>query len=615
MDLLLISDAESLCANLNSQPLQIESGASLWVLSIEKVIRRSIRMVTVNGTSGADVLRGTNGNDTLNGFAGNDTLVGSRGNDNLNGGDGFDTANYAALTEAITLRPAGVIDKGFLGTDTLFLVERVIGAAGRVNIIDASSAGGEVSIGVSLLNSFLNVNNIPGVGNRTITITSFVNVLGSQNDDFIEGNNGNNSLDGQGGNDLFQATRGNDFVNGGDGFDTVDYSNITTAISLKPAGEIFKGTFGVDTLFRVERIVGAAGRANLVDAGATSSDIQLDVNLAEGSLAVFNIPNIGTRNLVIENFVNVIGSQGNDLIEGSTASNSLDGQGGDDTINGTRGNDSIVGGEGFDTVDYSPLNAAVTVRPGGEVRKGALGTDNLLFVENIIGAAGRVNVIDASSASVGISVDISLKVGFLNVFNIPGIGQRNQFTQNFVNAIGTQSGDFLGGSSGNNVLDGQGGDDGIFGDNGADQLFGGSGSDFVTGEGGADRINGTSSIARGRNEQDTLVGGSGNDRFILGDRTGSFYKATTFTTDFDPAGFGGFNQVAFIRDLSVRDRIELGTGETYLAVRLEGGFDLYVANSGRFDAIASVATTSFLSLPTGNFSLSSGQSLGVFVGA
>jgi Ca2+-binding RTX toxin-like protein len=572
-------------------------------------------MAIVNGTSGADILRGTLGNDTLNGFAGNDSLIGSSGNDSLNGGDGFDIANYTSLTEAIILKPAGLIEKGLLGFDTLFLIEQVIGAAGRLNIIDASTATEGVSIGVSLINTFLNVENIPGLGTRTLTVNNFVNVIGSQSDDFIEGSNANNTLDGQGGNDLFRATRGSDFVNGGDGFDTVDYSNLATTITLKPAGEIFKGTFGTDTLFRVERIIGATGRPNVVDAGAVSGGVSLDVNLEENQLNVFDIPNIGQRNFIIEKFLNVIGSQGNDQIQGNTATNSLNAQGGDDFITATRGNDAINGGAGFDTVDYTPLNVAVTLRPAGELRKGTQGTDSLTFVEKVIGAAGRVNVIDGSSATGGISFDVSLKESFLAVFNIPGLGQRNFFTDNFVNIIGTQGNDFLEGDSGNNVLDGQGGDDGIFASNGADTLIGGSGNDFVVGQGGNDRVNGTSSIARGASEIDTLSGDGGNDRFIVGDRVGSFYKATTFTSDFDSSGFGGFAQVANIQDFSTRDLIEVGIGETYLAVRTARGFDLYVSNSGRFDGVAVVNTTSFINLPTGNFSLASGQALGVFVGA
>lgn len=571
-------------------------------------------MATVNGTTGADTLTGTTGNDTLNGLGGNDTLVASRGNDFLDGGSAFDIADYSALTTAVTLRPTGVLSKGTLGTDTLFSIEQIIGAAGRQNLIDASTSI-DAPIGVSLLSSFLNVT-IPGLGLRTFTITNFVNVIGSQLDDFFEGNNASNSLSGQGGNDLFRATRGNDSVNGGDGFDTIDYANVTTAITLKPTGQIVKGTQGTDTLFQVERIKGATGRANVVDAGATTGTVSLDVNLGENALSVFDIPGIGQRNFIIENFVNVIGTQSDDTIEGSAGNNSLEGQSGSDFITATQGNDSINGGDGFDTVDYSPLNVAVTLKPGGELRKGSLGTDSLFLVDRVIGAAGKANVIDGSTAGGGISFDVSLQDGFLAVFNIPGLGDRTFFTQNFANIIGTQSNDFLGGNSGNNQLDGQGGDDGIFAGNGADTLTGGSGGDFLSGQGGNDRLNGTSGTARGRNEIDTLSGDSGNDRFVLGDGSGAFYKATTFSSpDFDAFGFGGFNQVANILDFSARDRIELGTGETYLAVRTLEGFDLYVSNSGRFDGIASVVTTSFIDLPTGNFSLASGQTSGIFIGA
>jgi Ca2+-binding RTX toxin-like protein len=78
------------------------------------------------------------GNDTLNGGAGNDTLFGGLGNDSLDGGLDTDTADYSSLSQAITLLPTGVVNKGSAGTDQLVSIERIIGAIGQVNVIDCS---------------------------------------------------------------------------------------------------------------------------------------------------------------------------------------------------------------------------------------------------------------------------------------------------------------------------------------------------------------------------------------------------------------------------------------------------------------------------------------------
>jgi hypothetical protein len=46
--------------------------------------------MTINGTSGADVLSGGAGNDVINGDGGNDLLSGKAGNDRMTGGSGAD---------------------------------------------------------------------------------------------------------------------------------------------------------------------------------------------------------------------------------------------------------------------------------------------------------------------------------------------------------------------------------------------------------------------------------------------------------------------------------------------------------------------------------------------
>ena len=80
------------------------------------------------------------GDDSLDGGAGDDLLVGGVGNDTLNGGTGSDRADYRFLTQAITLLPTGVVNKGTAGTDQLISIERIIGATGQANVIDASTA-------------------------------------------------------------------------------------------------------------------------------------------------------------------------------------------------------------------------------------------------------------------------------------------------------------------------------------------------------------------------------------------------------------------------------------------------------------------------------------------
>ena len=94
------------------------------------------------------------GNDSLDGGTGNDILVGGVGNDTLNGGTESDTADYSSLTQAITLLPTGTVNKGTAGTDQLTSIERIIGATGQANVIDASTAtnfGAAATVNINLI--------------------------------------------------------------------------------------------------------------------------------------------------------------------------------------------------------------------------------------------------------------------------------------------------------------------------------------------------------------------------------------------------------------------------------------------------------------------------------
>lgn len=299
----------------------------------------------------------------------------------------------------------------------------------------------------------------------------------------------------------------------------------------------------------------------------------------------------------------ITGTNNFDFLTGTGGDDRIFGLNGPDTITATSGNDFIDGGEGFDAVDYRSLSGAITLTPMGGIDKGGFGRDSLFLIERIIAAPGRANTIDASTAMGTASIDAQVGANFVNVDNIPGLGRRGFVVENFVNVIGTNNRDNLAGSAGANFLDGRGGNDGVFGLEGNDTLIGGSGTDYVVGGTGNDRLTGTDASSRGRADVDDLQGDAGNDRFVLGDRSGSYYK------------FNGNSDRVGIRDFSNGDLIELGLGETYRTERTGSGFQLFTVTGGSRDLIANVSTTSSANLPTGNFTIASGQVRGSFIGA
>jgi Ca2+-binding RTX toxin-like protein len=101
----------------------------------------------------------------------------------------------------------------------------------------------------------------------------------------------------------------------------------------------------------------------------------------------------------------------------------------------------------------------------------------------------------------------------------------------------------LKGNGGNNTLKGQLGNDILSGNGGNDILQGDAGRDSLNGGAGNDEINGASAAAPfGRDEIDTLTGGTGADRFLLAASSRPLYD--------DGQGTPGFNDYALITDFS-----------------------------------------------------------------
>jgi len=105
----------------------------------------------------------------------------------------------------------------------------------------------------------------------------------------------------------------------------------------------------------------------------------------------------------------------------------------------------------------------------------------------------------------------------------------------------------------------------------------------------------------GKNSVDVLMGGSGNDLFVLGDARGVYYND-------DIASNAGYSDYALIRDFTASDKIQLKGGTYFLSnLNLNGnsGLGLYWDSnaSGRYEArdefvcliqgVASVATNQF----------------------
>ncbi len=324
-----------------------------------------------------DTLSGLGGDDHLFGHGGADTLNGGAGADILDGGPGLDTASYFLTPSAVAvdLNIQGVSqDTGGAGSDTLISIENLTGSDFNDSLM--------------------------GDGGDNI-------IHGGEGGDTLHGAGGDNSLYGDGGDDVLIGGSGRDVLDGGVGHNYADYSAAPSAIAVDLNLTGFQGTGGggSDDLVNIQGVYGTSFNDNIVG----------DAN---GN--------------------NVHGGDGGDTLSGGGGDDSLYGENGDDVLVGGAGDDILDGGPGHDYTSYADAPSAVAVDlniTGSYQGTGGSGSDWLISIEEVYGS------------------------GFND--NIVGDGADNG----------------LYGAGGGDTLNGGGGDDDIVGGAGADVLTGGPGND------------------------------------------------------------------------------------------------------------------------------------------
>ncbi|MEM7201301.1 MAG: LamG-like jellyroll fold domain-containing protein, partial [Planctomycetota bacterium] len=217
------------------------------------------------------------------------------------------------------------------------------------------------------------------------------------------------------------ATADADTVSGGDGTDTVDYSNATWGVTVDLDAGSASGGAGNDTLSGIENVTGSAyadtltgdSNANVLAGGAgndalvggggndtlqggagddtarftgaqdgdvitvdggdgsdtidlssfassavTATDSTVTVDLGGGESFTINYTNVET--ILTSDGALVVGTAGADTLTGGTSGEVLQGLGGDDALTGGAGDDTLDGGDGDDTI-YAGGDATASV--------------------------------------------------------------------------------------------------------------------------------------------------------------------------------------------------------------------------------------------------------------
>lgn len=430
----------------------------------------------LKGLLGDDVLRGGDGLDNIDGGVGNDLIVGDAGADTLLGGDGTaDTASYAELTSAVTV---------------------TLGLNGALAVGKGGSAEGD-------------------------KLTTIENLVGSNADDILTGNNFANVIEGGEGDDTLDGG-----ANPAAAGDTVSYSTsgsqVFVDLTLQGASQDTVGA-GKDTLSGFENIIGSGNadfltgdaQNNVIEGGAGAdtlkgnggSDTASYASSSKGvtvDLSIISIAQVSggdaDGDIFEDKFENLVGSAFNDILTADAANaavNTIKAGAGDDTVAGIGGNDVADGEAGIDTIDFSKGTAFVSVALAAANVTSAVKTTanaaagSILNFENVIGTSfddnvtGNLldNVIEGGvgndtldggagfdtlsfAASINaLDIDLSNAVIDAGYIKIVNDGDTEKF-KNFEAILGGNNNDKISGDGLNNAIDGGAGDDTLDGKGG-----------------------------------------------------------------------------------------------------------------------------------------------------
>jgi Ca2+-binding RTX toxin-like protein len=377
-------------------------------------------------------------------------------------------------------------------------------------------------------------------------------IKGKNGNDNLKGTSGSDTLQGAGGDDtLFGGFSGEDLLDGGPGNDTASYLALTkfngpVNASLETNKATFLGSNG--TFVSIENLIGS-NNADVLTGNSENNRIEGHFGSDDISGRAGNDTLIGGAGLDT-----LKGELGDDSLLGGDDADLLEGGDGGDFLAGDKGNDTMLGGSGDDEFQWVEGD-------GSDLIQGGDGTDNLFFFASIARSARRENIdLTQSGSDIVLRrnnlVPVTLITQGIESFNVINVGSGDGVlnVSNLPVASSVQSIQFTGGdgndhlNSASNVspninASGGNGNDNLTGGNGNDSLFGDRGNDVIAGGNGNDLIKGAESTNLGRGEIDVLIGGAGQDTFVLDnfyddgdiriDGTGDFARITDFTVGED----------------------------------------------------------------------------------
>ncbi len=435
-----------------------------------------------------DTLFINSGAVTLLGGASNDTLVGGKGNDVFDGGAGSDTIDYSRATGGVTV---------------------------NLSITTGQSVGG---------------------GEGTDTLRNVENITGSQYNDTLTGNSGDN---------IFFASGGHDTIVGGGGSDTVSFQNQSAGLTFdlrsspqNVGGDTISGVANIIGTPYGDTFIGDSSNNHFIGGGHNGVPDVTDYSHASGGMVITETSVVYTTYLSTT-FVATGGGQGTDTLTDMS---------------------EIVGSNGADTFNL--------IDPGNIYLDGGAGNDTLSF----------------QGATTGVNVNLGdgggMSTSFVSIETLVGSNYTDNLEAGHTSVV-------IHGGGGDDTISGAYGFDGtpgstFYGDDGNDTIYGttrganGNGNDVIYGGAGDDHLysnqfNGSSGgddIFDGGTGDDTIVGGDGQNTVTYQDATGgvtvnlsqedAYYKLTA-----DVGGGMGTDTLQYIQNLTGSDYADRLTGNEF----------------------------------------------------
>ncbi|RCW85186.1 calcium-binding protein [Phyllobacterium bourgognense] len=221
--------------------------------------------------------------------------------------------------------------------------------------------------------------------------------------------------------------------------------------------------------------------------GYVSSNAGVNVDLTPNLLGLVTLASGGhaTGDVITADFENLIGSNFNDILKGTSAANIIAGLAGNDSIYGRDGNDILIGGagadyldggNGFDIADYSSSAAFIDLT--ADAAGGWSGTggdaegDTLVSIEKITGTTDA-DTFDGSALTTALTID----GGGGNDTIIGGAGDDTFVVGGGNGGSGLAAAFALDG--GGSTVSGGAGNDRIVVGTGVNNVFGGEGNDTL----------------------------------------------------------------------------------------------------------------------------------------